>query len=129
MVQMALLSSKIHLQLFGLTSHSFRVSTASSTQVCHACLCTNVPAHQLRSSANGKVITSVSEATYEDVDAAVNAAQKAFDTTWGLNASGTERSILLYRFARLMEENADELAALETLNNGAVAAYIPAVFH
>ena len=69
-------------------------------------------------SVNGKVITSVSEATAKDVDAAVDAAQKAFDTVWGLNASGSQRSILLGKLAKLLEDNADELAALETLDNG-----------
>lgn len=52
---------------------------------------------------------------------AVDAAQKAFDTTWGLNAPGTERSIRLAKLAKLLEDHADELAALETLDNGAVA--------
>jgi aldehyde dehydrogenase (NAD+) len=64
------------------------------------------------------VITKVSEATEEDVDIAVDAAQKAFETTWGLNASGNVRSNLLWRLAELMERNFDELAALEALDNG-----------
>ncbi|OAX35843.1 aldehyde dehydrogenase [Rhizopogon vinicolor AM-OR11-026] len=67
---------------------------------------------------NGKVITSVSEATPKDVDIAVEVAQKAFDTVWGLNASGATRSILMGKLAILMQENADELAALEALDNG-----------
>ena len=76
------------------------------------------PPDQPRPSANGKVITSVSEATAKDVDAAVDAAQKAFDTVWGLNAPGSQRSILLGKLAKLLEDNADELAALEALDNG-----------
>ncbi|KAG0699497.1 aldehyde dehydrogenase domain-containing protein [Suillus ampliporus] len=67
---------------------------------------------------NGKVITSVSEGTAKDVDVAVEAAQTAFDTVWGLNAPGTQRSILMAKLAALMQENADELAALEALDNG-----------
>ncbi|KAF8423745.1 aldehyde dehydrogenase domain-containing protein [Boletus edulis BED1] len=70
------------------------------------------------SESTGKVITAVSEATPKDVDTAVDVAQKAFDTVWGLNCPGTRRSILLGNFARLLEENADELAALESLDNG-----------
>ncbi|KAG1736643.1 aldehyde dehydrogenase domain-containing protein [Suillus paluster] len=66
----------------------------------------------------GKVITSVSEGTAKDVDVAVDAAQKAYDTVWGLNAPGTQRSILMSKLAALMQENADELAALEALDNG-----------
>jgi aldehyde dehydrogenase (NAD+) len=66
----------------------------------------------------GKVLTKISEATAEDVDVAVQAAQKAFDTTWGLNAPGTTRAALLNKLAVLMEQNTDELAALEALDNG-----------
>ncbi|KAG2030715.1 aldehyde dehydrogenase domain-containing protein [Suillus americanus] len=67
---------------------------------------------------NGKVITSVSEGTPKDVDLAVDAAQTAFDTTWGLRAPGAQRSILMSKLVALMEKNADELAALEALDNG-----------
>lgn len=61
----------------------------------------------------------MSEGTAKDVDIAVDAAQRAFDTVWGLNTPGTQRSILLAKLAALMEKNADELAALEALDNGA----------
>ncbi|KAG2120168.1 aldehyde dehydrogenase [Suillus cothurnatus] len=64
------------------------------------------------------VITSVSEGTPKDVDLAVEAAQTAFDTTWGLHAPGAQRSILMSKLVALMEKNADELAALEALDNG-----------
>jgi len=66
----------------------------------------------------GKLLTKISEATAEDVDIAVRAAQKAFETTWGLNASGAKRSALLYKLGMLIEEHSDELAALEALDNG-----------
>ena len=72
--------------------------------------------------ANGKVITSVSESTPKDVDIAVDVAQHAFDTVWGLHASANQRSILMGKLALLMEEHADELAALEALDNGAHSA-------
>ena len=52
------------------------------------------------------------------MDIAVEAAQKAFETTWGLNASGSVRSSLLWKLAELMERDHDELAALEALDNG-----------
>ena len=64
------------------------------------------------------MITKISEGTEEDVDIAVEAAQKAFETTWGLNASGSVRSNLLWKLAELMERDLDELAALEALDNG-----------
>ncbi|KAL4063401.1 aldehyde dehydrogenase domain-containing protein [Scleroderma yunnanense] len=66
----------------------------------------------------GKVITSVSEGTPQDVDRAVKAAQQAFDTTYGLNCPGPRRRILLNNLASLLEKNADELAAIEALDNG-----------
>lgn len=52
------------------------------------------------------------------MDIAVEAAQKAFDTTWGLNAPGSVRTDLLWKLAQLMERDALELAALEALDNG-----------
>ncbi|KAI6100131.1 aldehyde dehydrogenase [Pisolithus sp. B1] len=67
---------------------------------------------------NGRVITSVSEGTQQDVDLAVGAAEQAFETTWGLNCPGNKRGLLLGKLASLMEEHADELAALEALDNG-----------
>ncbi|KAI6032739.1 aldehyde dehydrogenase [Pisolithus orientalis] len=67
---------------------------------------------------NGKVITSVSEGTPKDVDLAVDAAERAFETTWGLNCPGNKRGHLLNKLASLMEEHTEELAALEALDNG-----------
>lgn len=68
--------------------------------------------------ANGKLITKVSEATEADVDRAVEAAQKAIDTTWGLNASGAQRAELLKNLGDLMVKHKDELSAIEALDNG-----------
>ncbi|KAF8154927.1 aldehyde dehydrogenase [Crassisporium funariophilum] len=67
---------------------------------------------------NGKLITKISEGTEQDVDIAVEAAQKALETTWGLNAAGAQRSNLLWKLAQLMERDKDELAAIEALDNG-----------
>jgi len=67
---------------------------------------------------NGKVITKVAEGFSQDVDKAVIAARKAFDTTWGLNVSGAERGQLLNNLANLMEKHKGELSALEALDNG-----------
>jgi len=67
---------------------------------------------------NGKLITTISEATEKDVDAAVEAAQKAFDTVWGLKVGGLERSQLLWNLAQVMEKHQEELAAIEALDNG-----------
>ncbi|KAA1467429.1 aldehyde dehydrogenase [Dentipellis sp. KUC8613] len=69
-------------------------------------------------STNGKVITSIAEGTAEDVDRAVKAAKKAFETTWGLNAPGELRGKLLNKLADLLEEHADEFAAIEAVDGG-----------
>ncbi|TFY75635.1 hypothetical protein EWM64_g8377 [Hericium alpestre] len=75
------------------------------------------------SPANGKVIAVVSEATPEDVDRAVVAAQRAFDTVWGLKCPGAERGRLIAKLAALLEAHQDELAAIESLDNGKTFAY------
>ncbi|OCH86340.1 aldehyde dehydrogenase [Obba rivulosa] len=67
---------------------------------------------------NGKVITKIAEGTAKDVDLAVQAAHKAFETTWGLNAPGSERGRLLYKLADLIEQHTEEFAAIEALDNG-----------
>ena len=68
--------------------------------------------------ATGKVFTAVSEGTAKDVDKAVEVAQKAYETSWGLNVPGLERANILWKLAQLMEANSQELAALEALDNG-----------
>lgn len=69
-------------------------------------------------SVNGQVITKVSAANAKDVDAAVEAARKAYKTSWGLKCAGYERGRLLSKLADLMEANIDEIAALEALDGG-----------
>lgn len=54
----------------------------------------------------------------KDIDVAVAAARKAFKTSWGKNVTGWERSRLINKLADLIERDAQELAELETLNNG-----------
>ncbi|CAE6466334.1 unnamed protein product [Rhizoctonia solani] len=66
----------------------------------------------------GKVITKISEGSEKDVDLAVQAAQKAYDTVWGLNVSGIKRGQILIRLAELIERDLDEIAAIEALDNG-----------
>ena len=68
--------------------------------------------------ANGKVITKISEGTAKDVELAVDAAENAYKTTWGLKTPGSKRGELLYKLAELMEKNKEELAAIEALDNG-----------
>jgi aldehyde dehydrogenase (NAD+) len=66
----------------------------------------------------GEVLTEVAEAGDADVDDAVASAREAFESSTWSNLSGRERGRLLYRIADRMEQRADELARLETLDNG-----------
>lgn len=70
--------------------------------------------------ATGEVLTTVSEASEKDVDQAVAAARKAFDEVSGpwRKMSASERGRILWRIADAVEKNIDELAELETLDNG-----------
>lgn len=67
--------------------------------------------------ATGEVLARVAEADAADVDRAVKAARAAFERGWGESKPGN-RTRLLTRIADLIETHADELAQLETLDNG-----------
>src|SRR5579859_2177014 len=70
--------------------------------------------------ATGEVLTHIAAATTADVDAAVKAARRAFDDATGpwQKMSASDRGKLLWRVADLIEKNIDEVAELETLDNG-----------
>jgi acyl-CoA reductase-like NAD-dependent aldehyde dehydrogenase len=65
----------------------------------------------------GRAITSVAQAGAEDVERAVQAARGALEGPWG-KAPAAQRARLIARFADLIEANGDELAELESLDNG-----------
>jgi aldehyde dehydrogenase (NAD+) len=65
----------------------------------------------------GEEICQVAEADAADIDKAVKAARAAFEGPFR-KMRASERGRLLYRLADLIEANADELARLETLDNG-----------
>ncbi|KAG4942820.1 hypothetical protein JHK85_047466 [Glycine max] len=67
---------------------------------------------------SGEVIAKVAEGDVEDINRAVSAARKAFDEGPWPKMTAYERSRILLRFADLVEKHSDELAALETWNNG-----------
>jgi aldehyde dehydrogenase (NAD+) len=70
--------------------------------------------------ATGEVLTRVVEASADDVDRAVSAARRALEdrnSAWR-KMSASERGLLIWRLADLLEKNIDELAELETLDNG-----------
>src|SRR6266403_2752331 len=68
--------------------------------------------------ATGEVICQVAEGDKADVDKAVKAARKAFEEGPWPKMNASERGRLLHKLADLVETNKDELAALESLDNG-----------
>jgi aldehyde dehydrogenase (NAD+) len=70
--------------------------------------------------ATEEVLTQVVEASSADVNCAVAAARRAFEDRNGpwRKLSASERGRLLWKLADLVEKNIDELAELETLDNG-----------
>ncbi len=69
------------------------------------------------SPASEEVLAEVAEASAEDVDAAVQAARRAYSRVWS-RMPGSERAKYLYRIARIIQERGRELAVLESLDNG-----------
>jgi aldehyde dehydrogenase (NAD+) len=67
--------------------------------------------------ATEEVIAQVAEGDAADIDEAVKAARQALKGPWG-KMDARDRGRLLYKLADLIEEEIDELAALETLDNG-----------
>lgn len=68
--------------------------------------------------ANGAVLTQVAACNAEDVDMAVKAAKAAFEDGRWQRRSPSERKSVLLRFADLLEQNAHELAVMESLDSG-----------
>ncbi len=80
--------------------------------------------------ATGDTLARIAEGDAEDIDRAVKAARKAFDEgPWG-RITPSERGRIIWRIGDLILEHAEELAQLESLDNGkpygvALAADIP----
>ncbi|RLS84653.1 MAG: aldehyde dehydrogenase family protein [Planctomycetota bacterium] len=68
--------------------------------------------------ATGQEICKVAEADSADVDLAVKAARKAFESGPWKKMSAAERGRRINKLADLMEKNLPALAALESLDNG-----------
>jgi coniferyl-aldehyde dehydrogenase len=66
----------------------------------------------------GEVITRVAEGRKEDIDLAVKAARNAFDHGPWPRFSGSARGKIMMKFANLIDENAEELAILDTIDGG-----------
>ncbi|WP_166418714.1 aldehyde dehydrogenase family protein [Cochlodiniinecator piscidefendens] len=67
--------------------------------------------------ATGKKITEVPKGTAQDVDKAVTAARAALNGEWSQLLPADRQRVML-KLADLIEANGEELAQLETLNNG-----------
>jgi aldehyde dehydrogenase (NAD+) len=68
--------------------------------------------------ATGEVLAKVAAGSAADVDRAVKAARKALESGPWSTMDAADRGRLLSKLADLVEKNADELAALESLNCG-----------
>lgn len=66
--------------------------------------------------ANGEKLADCAEATKQDVDDAVNAAWKAFET-WK-DTTPAERAKILNKIADIIDENKEHLALVESMDNG-----------
>src|ERR1700678_3857317 len=68
--------------------------------------------------ATGETLASVAEGDAEDIDRAVRAARAAFDEgLWG-SITPSDRVRIIWRIGDLILEHAEELAQLESLDNG-----------
>ena len=67
--------------------------------------------------ANESKLAEIAQANTADVDAAYQAARKAYDNVWG-KMSGRERAKYIYRIARLLQDRAREFAVAETMDGG-----------
>ncbi|MDY0022779.1 aldehyde dehydrogenase family protein, partial [Arenimonas caeni] len=67
---------------------------------------------------DGRVLAHVAECGSEDIDRAVRAARRAFDKGDWSQARPAARKKVLVRFAELINQHADELALLESLDMG-----------
>ncbi|MBJ7593807.1 MAG: aldehyde dehydrogenase [Candidatus Dormibacteraeota bacterium] len=68
--------------------------------------------------ATGQAWAEVAEAGLEDVDSAVGAARVAFDRGAWPDLTPTQRGLLIHRLGDLLRDHAEELAQLETRDNG-----------
>jgi acyl-CoA reductase-like NAD-dependent aldehyde dehydrogenase len=68
--------------------------------------------------ATGEVLAQIAEGDERDVDAAVKAARKAYDSGPWPEMSASERGRILWKIGDLVDKYNEELGTLETLDNG-----------
>jgi phenylacetaldehyde dehydrogenase len=71
----------------------------------------------VRDPSTGEVVGQIADASAADLDRAVAAARGALDGEWG-RLRPADRERLIHRFAELIEAHGEELAQLETINQG-----------
>jgi len=81
---------------------------------------------ETRDPATGQVLTEVAHGEAVDVDRAVRAARKAFEGEWSL-WTPAQRQRLLFKIGEAIYDHAEELAQLESLDNGKSAGVAQAV--
>ena len=68
--------------------------------------------------ATGDTLARIAEGEAEDIDRAVRAARKAFEEGPWSRMTASERGRIIWRIGDLILEHTDELAQLESLDNG-----------
>src|SRR5438105_10069264 len=68
--------------------------------------------------ATGDVLARVAEGDKADIDLAVKAARRAFESGPWAKMSASQRGRIIWKIGDLLEENVEEFAELETLDNG-----------
>lgn len=103
--QYAAIAAKLNLRTQAFIDGAFRDSISGNT------FATTNPS-------TGKLLANVAAGDSHDVDLAVASAKKAFeDGRWSKLSPGERKHVLL-RFAQLLEDNAHELAVIESLDSG-----------
>jgi len=73
---------------------------------------------ECRSPIDGRLLARVAECGSVDIDRAVAAARRSFEAGSWSNARPVQRKKVMLRFAQLLQQHADELALLESLDMG-----------
>ncbi len=73
---------------------------------------------ETRDPGTGKVLAKLAAAEQEDVNRAVEAARKAFQSSGWATMPANDRAVILHRLADLIEKNSSHLAQLESLDVG-----------
>jgi phenylacetaldehyde dehydrogenase len=68
--------------------------------------------------ATGEVMAQIAEGDHEDIDRAVKAARKAFDSGAWPEMPPSQRGRLIWKLGDLIEQRLEEFAQLESLDNG-----------